>query len=217
MSPSRRTLLRTCGVALSAAVGGCLSSSGGSQPTDTESTAGPETTDATKTTTDATTTATTTETVPPEVREVDGVSRNVPSALAAKSNDVELDEDPFHSLAVGSRENVSNPNDNKPHVLAVWNATDEATTVKLALTADGQTILDDQYEFESGANIAIELREPGRYELVVRAGDREEVATVERGRFDCNDSATDVAIRDHEIESGWITTEMACSTTVGGA
>lgn len=216
MSPSRRTLIRTCGVALSAAVGGCLSSSGGSPTTDTEPTAGAPSTDGPNSTTDSTTTPKAT-TAPPEVREVAGVDRNVPSALAAKSSEVEPSEDPFRSFAVGSRENVSNPDDNELHVLAVWNATGEALTVELELTADVETILDDRYEFESGASLAIELREPGRYELAVHAGDREEVATVERGRFDCNDSATDVAIRDDEIETGWITTELACSTTAGGA
>ena len=196
MSPSRRTLLRSFGVALTGAVGGCLSSSGTDPTTETESA-------------EPTTTATSNENGPPTVREVDGVDRKVPNALVVESSG-----EPSRAFAVGSRENVPNPDDEKPHVLAVWNDIDLPLSVDLTLSADGSAVLDDHYDLALGAHLAFELREPRSYELTVRPGDREETVAVERDRFDCNDSATDVAVREDEIAHSTITTELACKTTM---
>lgn len=93
----------------------------------------------------------------------------------------------------------------------VWNDTDAALSVNLVLTADGATVLNDEYEFDADANLALELRAPRSYELTVRAGDREK--TVPLSHTDCNDSATDVVIRDDGIEYSTTTTELACRTT----
>lgn len=191
--PSRRTLLQACGAVLGAGTAGCLSPRDESSPN-----TGGET--------DSSTTESQTDS--PAVREVDSVGRSVPNALAVGSN-----EEPLLSLAVGSRINVSNPDDSKPHIAQVWNDTDGTLSVELELTADGVTLLDETYEFDADANLAIEFRQPSNYELTVRADDHEKLVEIHRGRFDCNDSATDVAIRGNEIEHSTVTTSMACSTT----
>lgn len=121
------------------------------------------------------------------------------------------DADPFLAFAVGSCECGSDLQDTKPHGAWVWNDTDAALSVELALTADGATVLDDEYEFDAYANLAFELWAPSGYELTVRTDGRGE--TVPLSHVDCNDSATDVVIRDDEIEYSTTTTELACRTT----
>ena len=219
MPPSRRRLLRTAGAVLTVGAAGCLSeNSGGSTTARTDSTTTTKSdskTGVTETTPDSTTDTTDTTSEPPtrndppSVREVDGVGRKVPQPMDLEAPDA----NPFLALAVGSCECGSDLDDTKPHGVWVWNDTDAALTVRLELTADGTTVLDDEYEFDPYANLALELRAPRNYELIVRAGNREETVEISRSRIDCNDSATDVAIRNDEIETQSITTDLACSTT----
>lgn len=202
MPPSRRTLLRTLGGALLAGTAGCL---GDGTPE------GSATTERTTTETTTPGTETTTPSEPPEVREVD------PSAVSSRGVpepgvDSESYE-PYLAFAVGSRENVANPDDNLPHGFWVWNDTDEARTVEVSLTTGGTTLLDDAYEIPAGEPLGVELREPRAYEWTVREGDRQRSEDVPRSQFDCNDSATDVIVRESEIERLTITTELACRTT----
>ena len=206
MSPSRRTLLRTVGVGLSAALGGCLSSSGGSPTTETT-----QTTEST--TTIATTDTTTTATAPPEVNEVApaDIDRGVPTG---PNMGVTWNSPPFRAFAVG--ESPENVTDDRPHHVWVWNATEETRTIEFALTTDGGTLFEQSTSFEPGTALAVVLREPRKYELSVTAGELEGTVTVERSRFDCNESATDVVVSANQVKTGTVSQSMACSTTTAG-
>ena len=214
MSPSRRTLLRTCGVGLSAALGGCLSSSGVSPTTEprqtTESTTADATTD---TTTDTTTTATSTATAPPEVSEVApaDIDRGVPTG---PNMGVTWDSPPFRAFTVG--ESPENVEDNRPHHVWVWNATEETRTIDFALATNGETLFEKSTAFESGTALAVVLHEPRKYELTVRAGELEATVAVERSQFDCNESATDAVVSADEVKTATVTQAMACWTTTAG-
>ncbi|WP_137284741.1 hypothetical protein [Halorussus salinisoli] len=214
--PSRRRLLRICATGLPLGVAGCLGT-GGESPDETARTTGTETTDSgTETMSDpGTETSPGPETTavgpPPEVREVepDAVAdRGVPTGPNVESTA----EQPFLAFAVGDRDDVANPDDNLPHLVWVWNDTDDSQEVGVAVTTGGTTLLDERYEFPARAALGFELREPRPYEFTVRASDREETVGVERSRFDCNDSATDVIVEPDEIREFSITTDLACST-----
>lgn len=217
---SRRRLLRTAAgaSASSLALAGCLGSTPESM--DDETTAGTTagttalttSTDTTAGGTERTTTASAppTESEPPAVREVapSDVERGVPRARDLRRTEA---TDPELAFAVGER-----PADtfaHKTHVVAVWNDTEAALSVALALTTDGTTLLDRTAELDPGQPVLVELREPRAYELTIRAGDRAETVTVERSRLDCNNSATDVLVGPENVETSTITTSMACSTT----
>lgn len=219
MPPSRRDLLRTCGLGLSLGFAGCVSSDDGSQATSetARTTTGPtETTDTT--TTGAETTGTEETTVPnqttvsdpPEVREVEPatVDRGVPRSPTIESDRHE----PFRAFVVGDRPATPGNHYETPHVW-VWNVTDEARVFELVLTTGGTELLRDGYEFPAGAPLAFAIREPRAYRLMVRVGEREEAVTVERDRFHCNDSATDVIASKGDIETETVSTALYCTTT----
>lgn len=226
MPPSRRTLLRTCGLALSLGSAGCLSSDGGTRATsettrtttgDAETTTGPsrttgrattgeETTDTEETTVPGQTTVPD----PPEVSEVEPatVDRGVPRSPTIESDRHE----PFRAFVVGDRPAAPGNHYETPHVW-VWNVTDEAKVFELALTTGGTELLRDGYEFPAGAPLAFAFRDPRAYRLTVRVGEREEVVTVERDRFHCNDSATDVIVSESDVETETVSTALYCTTT----
>ena len=213
MPPSRRPFLRTCGsvVGLSLSLAGCLSSTGEDRERATTTEAPIQTTVVTDTATTAGgTEKTTTDTAPPEVGTVDPaeIDRGVPLGL---QTDVEWSDPPFRAFAVG--QSPANVRDNRPHHVWVWNGTDEVRTVELALTTEGTTLLEDSFEVEPHAALAVVLRDPRDYELTIRSGELSGTASVERSRFDCNQSATDVIVNAAEILSGTITQSMACGTT----
>ncbi|WP_158055531.1 hypothetical protein [Halorussus halophilus] len=210
MSPSRRDALRASGAALSLAVAGCLSGTGDSGESSTTGvTTHTQTPESSSERTTEAPIQTTTET-PPEVREVSPseVERSVPQSRELQHAEP---TDPEIAFVVGER-----PEDtfaHKPHLFAVWNDTESSLSVELALTSNETTLLEQSVELDSGQQVPIELREPRRYELVVRADGREKTVTVPRSQLDCNDSATDVLVRPEEVVVGSVTTDMGCGTT----
>ncbi|NEU55725.1 hypothetical protein [Halorussus sp. MSC15.2] len=212
--PSRRALFRTCGTGLTLGVAGCLDT-GGESPDETtpaESEAGA--TAGTETTARGTP-ATATAGPPPEVREVDPAAvgeRGVPRSPSVESDTYE----PFRAFVVGERPDSPGNFYRTPHVW-VWNLTGEATTIELALTTGGERLRRVETEFPGGQPLAFVFRDRGRYELAVRVGDRTKTVTVERDRFRCNATGTDVQVRPDRIETETVSTSMACTTTPGGS
>jgi hypothetical protein len=203
--PSRRTLLRTCGVSLGFGLAGCLGTGGqssdGTNADDTTATTATETSPASSDTTDPEATISA-RSSPPTVEQADPATvadRGVPVSPTVDSTDSK----PFRAFTIGDRGDVANPDDNLPHQIWVWNDTNEEREIAVALTAGEATVLDETREFPARAALAIELADPRPYELTVE---------IPRSQFDCNDSATDVIVRSDEISDATTTTELACET-----
>lgn len=226
--PSRRQLLRTCGVMLPLGIAGCLGtgddSPGGVETTaansgtatgDTATTADETTTTSDETTTTSEPSRATTTSAPPAVRKVDPATisdRGVPTGPPVESTA----EEPFLAFAVGNRDGVADPENNLPHALWLWNDTDQSRAVEFSLSAGRTTLLDETFEIPARTPLGVELRDPRRYEWTVRNDGREETGTIPRSQFDCNHSATDVLVREDELKEMTITTEMWCQTTTSG-
>lgn len=190
--PSRRDLFRTCGPALSLAVGlaGCLSSSRDSR--------------------------TTSETTPgrsSNVREVDPATvsdRGVPRSPNVGSDT----NDPFRTFVVGERPEDPDDHYETPHVW-VWNLTGRTATFELALAVGNAELLDLEPEFPAGEPLAVVFRDPRTYEIEIRADDRARTVEIGPNRFRCNASGTDVLVKNEGIEAETISTSMACTTIPG--
>ncbi|NEU57489.1 hypothetical protein [Halorussus sp. MSC15.2] len=146
---------------------------------------------------------------------------------------------PFATITVGSREGVQNPENNRPHVVRVWNDSQQARTVGLRLVRDDADapVLDRRVEFPADGFLTVRLLEPADYALTVRPGGGGgspgetptatrttaaaasvgETVRIPRAQFDCNRSRTDVAVTaDGQVESGTATTEAGCPPEVTG-
>jgi hypothetical protein len=66
------------------------------------------------------------------------------------------------------------------------------------------------YDLNADTNLAIDLRESRAYAITVRVDGRAETVEVPESRFDCNDSATDVVVREDEIKTSSIRTDIGC-------
>ncbi|NEU55726.1 hypothetical protein [Halorussus sp. MSC15.2] len=137
---------------------------------------------------------------PPDVREEsEPPDRGVPSAIHDLSANATV-----ATLAVGRGSNH--------HQVWVWNATGRSREVSVEIggASDEELWFRERYALDADANLAIDLRESREYAITVGVGDRQKIVEVQKSQFDCNDSATDVAIRDDEIESQTISTAMGC-------
>lgn len=139
----------------------------------------------------------------PEVRDASGGSpdRSVPSAIPGLSA-----ESTVAALAVGRGTNH--------HQVWVWNASGRSREVSLGIGGedDGEPWFRESYALDTDANLVVDLRESRRYAITVQAGEQSETVEISESRFDCNASATDVAIRADGIESRSISTSMACDS-----
>lgn len=140
---------------------------------------------------------------PPDVREESGgpPDRRVPTAFPDLSGAATLT-----TLAVGRG--------SEHHQVWAWNATRASREVSVGIGGepDAEPWFRETYALDAGANLAIDLREARQYVIRVSVGAGEPETTVEvpESRFDCNDSATDVAVREDEIASQTISTQEAC-------
>ncbi|MFC4447559.1 hypothetical protein [Halorussus aquaticus] len=137
---------------------------------------------------------------PPEVREEsDPPDRGVPSAI--------------HDLSANAtRATLAVGRGSQHHQVWIWNATGRSREVTLGIggAPDEEPWFRERYALDADANLAIDLRESRKYAIAVEVGDRQKIVEVRKSQFDCNDSATDVAIRDDEMESQTISTAMGC-------
>ncbi|WP_135852687.1 hypothetical protein [Halorussus salinus] len=179
---NRRQLLRRTG-ALAAATGlaGCIGSSGTGS--------GPGTTG------DGTTERTTTE------------ARERFSGVRSD------DDEPFETVAVGDRESVPFPDNNRAYGVRVWNAADEARRIDLQVSTGADILVDRTAEFAADAYLELALNEPADYSVSVGLADADDETTfeIERSRFDCNQSGTDVGVTaDGRVETMSMSTAMGC-------
>ncbi|WP_115862908.1 hypothetical protein [Halorussus litoreus] len=122
-------------------------------------------------------------------------------------------EDPFQSLAVGDRESVAFPDNNRPHDVRVWNDADESRELVVRVSRDATQLLDRTVEFDGDASLEVALNEPGDYQVAVGlAGEQPTTVRVERALFDCNASATDARVAsDGRVETVTQSTMMGCA------
>lgn len=210
-TPSRRGLLAAVAAA---AAGGCLdrvAAPATETPGDTErSASGPDTSegDATpRTPTDETPTARAAS-VTPTHAEV-GPDWPTPTAGATAG----YASDPVATATVGSDD--ARPPDVEPHEVVLRNETDAERRVATRVWLNGTRVVDRTDALPAAGELLVDLREPGRYVVAVRA-DRDDrgvvVSNREREWFDCNESATTVAIRQTGYARGFVTTSLACAT-----
>lgn len=131
---------------------------------------------------------------------------------------------PFAAITVGSRAGVRNPENNRPHLVRVWNDSDRARGLRLELRrGDGSVPVDRGVEFPADGYLSLRLFDPASYELTVSAvgggatagtdatastasgtttsatatssaDAAGETIRIPRTLFDCNDSRTDVRV-----------------------
>lgn len=216
MPHTRRNTLRSLATVVTVGLAGCTG-------TDAQNDEGATSTSATTETATPTETPRPTVTASPTprapdalvVEELDSVSRSVPDSL----DTTDVAPTPFLALSVGERSQVQSEH-RKPHQVWVWNDADEAHDLTLTLSNARGTIIERTVSFEANSKVAIVLQVPSKYEFTVAIeGESETSETVEIpfSQFDCNDSASDVVVRDDgTIESGSVTTQMACTALTPG-
>ena len=121
-------------------------------------------------------------------------------------------ENPFVELAVGSRDGVAFPDNNRPHVVRIWNAADEARDLLVRVSRGATDLLDRTVAFDADAYLTVTLNEPGDYRIAVGlAGEVPTTAAVERTWFDCNASATEVGVApDGSVATTTKSTLLGC-------
>ncbi|WP_323675098.1 hypothetical protein [Halorubellus sp. PRR65] len=204
----RRALLASLGAAGGTlGTAGCLQGTG--SPTTTTDAPGDTTTEPSATRSDTTTReSSTTENSTTDRERTDDGTEQPP--------DGEFDPagDPVATLSVNDRSELSFPDANRPHSLALWNAVDRERDVRVEWV-DGRT---DELERSDAVTVPadgllqVDLQVPTRYVVTVRADDAAlgEVR-VDRGQFDCNASAGRYALRESDLEDyGVVSTAAGC-------
>jgi len=142
------------------------------------------------------------------VRSVDaGGYRGVPTAPDAVPDGA--DATPFAGFGIG--EERTDEGDDPPHCVWVWNATDRERELTVGFEADANTVFERSLTFAPDACAGFVLFTPAAYTVAVEGGDWRETTTVEASWFDCNASATDVAVVEAgRLAVGSVTQEMGC-------
>jgi hypothetical protein len=232
----RRTLLRSLGAAgLGAALAGCLSNASPGGGGDTTAPSEPDTASQTPTdrhtdtrpadkrTTGDGTTSPSDEDGPhtKTVDDEDGTNTPGDDEDATSTPDGTdgsswnpAAEKPFEIVEVGSRDDVSFPNNNRPHEVAVLNELDRKRDIHVSITAGAATGPDfgRTFTFPAGGWVLVRLNVPSQYEVALRAsGTTIGSATVGRQWFDCNGSRSRFGVRaDGVADYEERTTLMAC-------
>ena len=133
--------------------------------------------------------------------------------------------DPVATAVVGDAD--QRPSNVEPHQVVVrdrtadtsttdgTHTTADATRITTRVWRDGTRVVARTDTLAVGRDLLVDLREPGRYLVAVRAARDERgvvVSNRERTWFDCNESATTVAVTPDGYARGFITTDLACST-----
>lgn len=102
-----------------------------------------------------------------------------------------------------------------PHGIVLENPTDETRIGHLVVRRpDDAVVLDETYELEAGANVAVSLTDPLRYRAAATVPESEvsKTADVKLAWFDCNASSTSFTVKpDGQLESSTIATQMLCT------
>lgn len=144
------------------------------------------------------------------------------------------EDDQYKLIEIGSRDNVENPDDNRPHELVMVNAGDAPREFTINITAQKEdskqteTVLDSTYDVPVAEepkdeapwenDIYIEFLEPATYtiDLQIPAEDIGKQLTIQQEDFDCNwHTRTMIVYGDGRIEVGGTATTMGCNTPEG--
>lgn len=121
----------------------------------------------------------------------------------------------YEAVELGNR--TSLPDDVRPHKVLVWNNSVTTRAVTVHVSTDTGVVLDQRYEIPADAAVTIVLQEVDTYTVTLRTVDSDTGTTiqVQKERFDCNASATQVTItEDGEFESRVVTTWLECGSSV---
>lgn len=139
--------------------------------------------------------------------------------------------DSYELIEIGSRDNVENQGDNRPHDLVVVNTGEATREFTINITAQqndskqAETVLEKSYEVPNAMkprdeapwenDIRIELLEPATYtiDLQIPAEDTGKQITIQQDDFTCNwHTYTMIVQGDGRIEVGGNATTMECRT-----
>lgn len=189
---NRRDLLASLGGLGAASVAGCVANGSADPPDGTTKTTRTDGTNRSDETTSSTGETTTTD---------DGAGWG-PDA-----------ETPFESVTVGDRDGVAFPDDNRAHGMRVWNDADDERSISLVLTREGDAVFDRTLQFPADGWVKLTLNEPGNYELALGVDGQERgTVAVDRTRFDCNSSVTNVTVNaEGAVDAATMTTLVACA------
>lgn len=143
-------------------------------------------------------------------------------------------DEQYELVKIGSRDNVENPDNNRPHNLLIVNAGDSPREFAITITAQQndskqtETVLDTSYEVPNANKprdempweneIRIELLEPATYtiDLEIPAEREGKQLTIQQEEFDCNWHDRWMIVKgDGRIEVGGMATTMGCNTPEG--
>lgn len=162
---------------------------------------------------------------------------NTPTEASSTPTGTETDpsrEDHYERIEIGSRDNVENPDGNRPHELIIVNAGDVPREFAINITAQQEdskrteTVLDSSYDVPVAKeprdeapwenDIYIELLEPATYTIDLRipAVDSGKQLTIQQEDFDCNwHTRTMIVYGDGRMEVGGSATTLGCNTPEG--
>ena len=162
---------------------------------------------------------------------------NTPSETRSTPTETETDpsrEDHYERIEIGRRDNVENPDDNRPHELILVNAGDAPREFAINITTQQEdskrteTVLDSSYDVPVAKepkdeapwenDIYIELLEPATYtiDLQIPAENTGKQLTIQQEDFDCNwHTHTMIVYGDGRIEVSGSATTLGCNTPEG--
>lgn len=121
----------------------------------------------------------------------------------------------YLDFQTGSENTVTDPEQNQPHEIGIWNATAETfgITVEIFEQPTESAVLSGTYRLPSDTDLSLTLLEPATYLVRIQpvTTDAKESLHIPRDRFDCNASTTHVGIRENgRINSTLLTTTREC-------
>jgi len=123
-------------------------------------------------------------------------------------------EPEWKTLSVGSREDVTDTENDRPHDLLVWNAATDSREIRVDVHDDADTaLLTETYGMPADSTLRVELLEPGQYTASVHLAGAEdtEPITIPEHRFDCNESEHQITVAaDGTVESTVYSEAKAC-------
>lgn len=138
------------------------------------------------------------------------------------TDELDYDSDSrYETVAIGDRDAVENPDDNRPHNVYIWNPVEAPRQIDVEIishdgSSEGEEIeLEESYDVPGDADVAIELLEPADYMVTVGspADGSEKRFSVDRESFDCNWYDYQVTVHpDGHIQKTGIATTMGCMT-----
>jgi hypothetical protein len=122
--------------------------------------------------------------------------------------------EPVATRSINERDGLSFPDNNQPHSLALWNAVDREREMRVEW-GDGRTEeLErlDAITVPADGLLQVDLLLPTNYDVIVRVdGERLGEYAVDRGQFDCNQSASRLGLTEGDaVDHGIVSTAAGC-------